>query len=516
MKLLRPVVLCLPLLSGLSGVAFAAPGPAPAKDLLAGFDAQVARAVRDWRAPGFAIAVIQDGKLIFSRGYGVREVGRPEIVDTRTLFAIGSTTKAMTAAAIGMLIDEKKVAWDDPVTKHLPWFELKEPYLTREITVRDLLTHRAGLPNADFLWYGQQNATRSILEKMRLVAPAYSTRSSFIYQNVMYAAAGAVVEAASGVPWSRFVEERIFKPLQMTDSTTSAATLTAGTNRASPHFIVDGAVTRIDNVSVEGVAAAGSIWSSVDDMSKWVRLLLAGGVVSHNGADKRLLSEASLAELFKPQTMVTPEAFYPTARITKPDWTTYGLGWSQQNYAGLKVDYHTGSIDGMVAICGLIRSRGIGVYILSNLDHAELRHALMYAVFDRLLERPARDWSWEFRTLYAQIQKDGQEAQKKEAQKRRPGTKPSLPLAEYAGRYSDPLFGDVEVALLPDGSALRARYGSAFSGRLEHWNFDTFNAVWDAHWRGEARLSFRLDQNGRVSEIDLMGLQFRKQHEPPT
>ena len=211
---------------------------------------------------------------------------------------------------------------------------------------------------------------------------------------------------------------------------------------------------------------------------------------------------------------VTDEAaFYPTAQITKPDWTTYGLGWFQQDYAGLKVDFHTGSIDGMVAICGLIRSKGIGVYVLSNLDHVELRHAMMFTVFDRLLGRPARDWSTEFKTLYARLRKESADEEAKEDARRTPGTKPSLPLSAYAGTYTDPLFGTVDVSLDPSDPALHARYGGAFVGKLEHWNFDTFRARWDAKWRGNSPASFILDPNGKPAELRMMGATFRRQSE---
>jgi CubicO group peptidase (beta-lactamase class C family) len=454
--------------------------------------------------------VVKDGAVIFAKGYGVRGVGHSDAVDTHTLFAIGSTTKAITAAAIGMLVDEKRLGWDDPVTKHLPWFALKDPQVTREVTIRDLLTHRAGLPNADYLWYGQATPGRTILDRLRLVEPAYAVRSSFIYQNIMYAAAGAVVEAASGMPWERFIEARIFKPLGMTDSIATAATLESQPNRAMPHFIIGGAVERIDNASVDGVAPAGSIWSGVDDMAKWVRLLLAEGVVSGPFGEQRLLSRETVSELFRPQTLVTKQAFYPTAELTLPNWTTYGLGWFQQDYGGFKVDFHTGSIDGMVAICGLIRSRGIGVYILSNLDHAELRHALMLTAFDRLLGRPARDWSADVRALYARLERETEEAEKKEDGLRTLDTRPSLPLGAYVGRYSDPLHGEVDISLSAADGTLRARYGSAFDGPLEHWNFDTFKARWSAKWRGTAAAAFALDPNGKISELRLMGATFRR------
>jgi CubicO group peptidase (beta-lactamase class C family) len=501
----------------LACLAAAPAGAQPAartRDPLAGFDAQTAQAVKDWRAPGLAIAVVKDDKVIFAKGYGVRSLGKPGDIDTRTLFAIGSTTKAMTAAALGMLVDEKKVGWDDPVTRHLPWFALKDEKLTRELTIRDLLTHRAGMPNADYLWYGQSHSPREILDRMRLVEPAYAARSSFIYQNVMYAAAGAVIEAASGLPWDRFISTRILEPLGMRDSIPTAAALERQPNRALPHFLIDDAVSVIENASVDGVAPAGAVWSSVDDMSTWMRLLLRGGVANVGGAEKRLLNETTVAELFRPQALVTLTAFYPTAQLTRPNWTTYGLGWFQQDYAGYKVDYHTGSIDGMVAICGLIRSQGIGVYVLSNLDHAEVRHALLFTAFDRLLGREPRDWSAEFRALYARLQKEAMEESAKEEDLRTPGTRPSLPLSAYAGTYTDPLFGEVLVSFEAADQSLRARYGGAFVGTLEHWNFDTFRARWDARWRGTEFLSFVLDTAGRPAELRMMGATLRRRSDP--
>jgi CubicO group peptidase (beta-lactamase class C family) len=284
---------------------------------------------------------------------------------------------------------------------------------------------------------------------VRLLEPSYSLRSSFIYQNVMYAAAGAVVEAVSGQSWEQMMRSRIFEPLGMNDSLATAATLARQPNVAKPHFIIDGQLRVIENVSVDGVAPAGSVWSSVHDMSKWMQMLLDGGIAG----TRALLKPETVEELFKPQAIVTREAFYPTARLTKPHWTTYGLGWLQQDYRGRAVDFHTGSIDGMVAIHGLMRAEGLGVYVLANRDHTEVRHALMLSVFDRFTgahpnaQSPRvgdpggleRDWSAELLTLYADLQAQADEARKKQESKRVTGTSPTLPLARYVGTYSDPL-----------------------------------------------------------------------------
>src|SRR3954471_11313494 len=480
--------------------------PAAAQDgVLAGFDAYTAKAVADWRTPGLAVAVVKDGKVVFTKGYGVRELGKPEPVDTHTLFAIGSTTKAMTAALVGMLVEEHRLDWDDRVIDRVPWFQVKDPYLTREITVRDLLTHRAGLGNADYLWYGQTNSGRTILERLRLIEPSYSLRSSFIYQNVMYAMAGAVIEAVSGKTWDAMIRTRIFEPLGMSESIATAATLARQPNVAAPHDIVDGRVRVIANVSVDGVAPAGAIWSSVNDMAKWMQMLLDGGRSPHGV----LLKPDTIHELFMPQSMVTKEAFYPTAALTRPHWTTYGLGWFQQDYRGHAVDYHTGSIDGMVAIHGLIRDQRLGIYILANGDHAEVRHALMWNVFDRFIGATGRDWSAELLKLYGDRKAEGEAKRTAEEARRVVKTSPSLPLARYAGTYSDPLHGDVFVSL--DGSRLRARYGTAFDGAMEHWHYDTFRAAWDAAWRGPELLTFALDENGQPSGLDAFGARFTRQ-----
>jgi CubicO group peptidase (beta-lactamase class C family) len=473
---------------------------------LATLDAYVSTTMKDWKTPGLAIAVVKDGEVVFAHGYGVREAGKTAPVDTRTLFAIGSTTKAMTAALVGMLVDEKKVDWDAPVTTYLPWFQLKDPAVTRELTVRDLLTHRAGLGNADYLWYGQHASADEILRRVRLIDPAYPVRSGFIYQNIMYAAAGAVIEAASGKSWADTIRARIFEPLGMRDTIATAATLAKQPNVASPHAIVDGRVLVIENVSVDPVAPAGAVWSNVDDMAKWMRFLLNGG---HAGGanGKALLSKETFDELFTPQT-IAPYDMYPTTRLTRPHWMTYGLGWFQQDYQGRAVDFHTGSIDGMVAIHGLIRDEHLGVYVLANRDHTELRHALMYTVFDRYEGRSDHDWSAEFLKLYTGLQHEADEERAKTDARRVAGTAPSLKLRQYAGDYTDPLHGDVKVT--DESGGLGIRYGAAFVGRLEHWHFNTFRATWKAAWRGPELVNFVLDSDGQPSTLEMMGARFAR------
>ena len=497
----------LALLSAVALTLFHAPHPAWAQESpLQGFDAYVAAAVADWDATGLAIAVVKDGRLLFAKGYGVRHLNDGGAVDEHTRFSIGSTTKAMTAASLGMLVDEGKVAWDDPVTKHLPWFRMKDPWVTREITVRDLLTHRAGLGNADFLWYERDTDTRAVVEGLAMVEPAYSMRSSFIYQNIMYATAGEVVAAVSGMPWTEFVRTRIFRPLGMDETVPLLSETVGKPNVARPHHRVDGVTVPIENASVDPVASAGSVWSSVSDMSKWLRFLLAGGVAEDG---TRLLQESTVEELFLPQSFVTPSQFYPTQAVTKPHWMTYGLGWFQEDYRGEKVDFHTGSIDGMVAIAGLIRDSNLGVYVLANRDHVEVRHALMYRVFDLFLGGEVRDWSAELKTLYDGLAEQGEKARAEALAARVAGTSPSLQLSAYVGRYADPLFGELVVTETPSG--LRADMGPGQPGALEHWNYDTFRIVFDARWRGWTLATFRLGTDGTVASVQVGDVELKRQ-----
>jgi CubicO group peptidase (beta-lactamase class C family) len=489
-----------------------APSPRLAADPVQTLDAFAAKAVRDWQVPGLAIAVVKDGRVAFAKGYGVRELGTPAAVDTQTMFAIGSTTKAMTAAALAMLVDEGKVRWDDPVTRHIPTFQTADPYVTREMTVRDLLTHRGGLGNADFLWYESEVPAAEVRRRVRLIRPAYSLRSSFIYQNIMYAVAGDVVEAASGMPWDDFVRRRIFAPLGMTRTVATLRETQTRDNVASPHDRVDGTIRVIRNASVDPVAAAGSVWSSVGDMSKWMRFVLDSGRTPDG---RRLLQPATWAELLKPQTIVTREGFYPTAQLTRPHWTTYSLGWFQHDYQGRAVSFHTGSIDGMVAIIGLIPDERLGVYVLANLDHAEVRHALMYTGFD--LWAPARadgatrsegrDWSAELLKLYGGIQARADSVRARTESQRVTGTRPTLTLERYTGTYVDSLYGPVTVA--HDRGQLTLRWGTR-AATLEHWHYDTFRVRWVNAWQGTSTATFVLGARGTPDRLEMAGATFRR------
>ena len=506
----------LGLVSLLLPVAIGAQTPAPngMTDPVATLDAYTAKVARDWQVPGLAISVVRDGRIVFAKGYGVRELGRPAPVDAQTLFAIGSTTKAITAAALALLVDDGKLRWDDPVTRYLPTFQTGDPYLTREMTVRDLLTHRGGLGNADYLWYESEVPAAEVRRRVRFLRPAYSLRSSFIYQNVMYALAGDVVAAASGMPWEEFVRRRIFDPLGMTRTVATLREAESSDNVASPHDRVDGAIRPIRNASVDPVAPAGSIWSSVSDMARWMLFMLD---TARTADGRHVLKPATWSELLKPQAIVTAQGFYPTARLTRPHWTTYALGWFQHDYNGRAVSFHTGSIDGMVAIIGLIPDERLGVYVLANLDHAEVRHALMYTVFDLWNPGPpgsgresrgaGRDWSAELLRLYGGLQAQADSARMRQEAQRVAGTRPTLPLERYAGTYEDSLYGAATVT--HENGRLMLRRG-ARRAVLEHWHYDTFRARWANAWQGTSMATFILGARGTPDRLEISGATLRR------
>lgn len=506
MTSLRPLhLLAIAIVVGLS-VPLAARAQTSATDVrLAGFDEYVAKAVKDWNTAGLAIAVVKDGRVVFKKAYGVRQLGRPEPVDTATLFSIASTTKAMTAAAVGMLVDEGKLKWDDRVIKHLPGFQLHDPYVTRELTIRDLLTHRAGISGADYLWAFTDFSREEVISKLQLLEPSYSLRSSFVYQNLMYLIAGEVVRVASGMPWEAFVTTRIFQPLGMTSTVPTRAMARARNNVASPHWQFGDTLTLIQTRQADVIAPAGSVVSNVSDMSKWMRFLLDSARVDN----RRLLKPETLAELFKPQAIVPPDEFYPTIELTNPRWMTYGLGWFQHDYRGRMVQFHTGSLNGAVAIVGLIPDERLGVVVFANTDHVEVRHALMYRVFDHFLGNPVRDWSTDLRALYGKERARDDSTRKANEARRISGTKPSLPLEKYAGTYADSLVGSLVVSI--ENGKLRARVSSFRAGSVEHWQYDTFRIRWDNRWDGASLLTFTIGREGIPSTANYAGFTLRRE-----
>lgn len=499
MKLRLLLLIFLPLLS----FAQKKTDPSIAKKLQE-FDAYVIKAQKEWEMPGLSVAIVKDGQIIFAKGYGVRELGKPDPVNEKTLFACASTTKAMTAVCMGMLVDEGKVNWDDAVEKYLPEFQLYDPFVTREIRIRDLFTHNTGVGNADFLWAFMDITGEEVLDKMRWVKPSYSLRSSFIYQNIFYLAAGKVIEKVSGKPWSQYLSEKVFKPLQMTRTVPLTKEAT-DINKTMPHDRIEGKITVIEHSSADEIGPAGSVWSSAEDIAKWMQCMLDSSKYSGG----RLLTAKTWSELFKPQVIVPAGEFYPTMQLIKPNWTTYGLGWFQHDYKGKKINYHTGSLAGAIAIHAQMPEEKLGIYVFGNLDHAEMRHALVYKTFDLFALGGNRDWSAEFLQLYGGIRAKGQQAEKEFEAKRAANTKPSLPIENYTGKYSDPLYGEVEITA--SGNKLTFNVNNFVKATFDHWHYDTFRGWYEKKWYGKGNATFSIGADGQISKVNFDGIDFKKE-----
>lgn len=469
-------------------------------------DQYIEQARRQWEVPGLAVAVVKDGNILLSKGYGVRAQGSEAPVNGQTLFAMASTTKATVAAAMGTLVDAGMVDWDDPVVEHLPEFRLSVPYLTQTVRIRDLFTHNIGLGNADYLWIHGEFDGDEIMERIALAPMAYAYRGGYTYQNIMYLAAGKVIERVSGMPWAEFMQQRLYDPLGLQRTFPTRKEVLEQENIARPHHYVDGELMRIEDMIADDIAPAGASWSCTDDMARWMLFLLDSARIE----GRPILKPTTWQELFTPQIIIPKEDFYPTHRLTQPTWTTYGLGWFQHDYQGRAVQFHTGSLNGTIAICGLIPEEKLGVYVFGNLDHAEVRHAIMYKVFDLWgPQEEGRDWSTEFKQLYAQLDQQAEQRRQVRAAKRVSDTQPSLSLTAYTGTYVHPMWGQVEISVSPSGKTLMAKLGRISYAELTHWHFDTFQVRYQAAGSGEGMLQFELNMQGEVEALELNGPAYR-------
>ena len=472
-------------------IATAQKRPPAAPEAIAGFDQYVTAAMTQWKVPGLAIAVVRGDSVIMAKGYGVRTLGDPTPVDAETMFAIGSSSKAFTSATLEMLADEGKLQFDGRVTDYLPWFEMYDPWVTRDIRVRDLLLHRSGMSRGDNIWYGTTNSREEIVRSIRRLKPTASFRTRFQYQNLMFITAGEVAHAITGQSWDDVVKSRIFAPLGMTSSNTSTRDLAGRPNVATPHAEIDGVIKPVPYRNIDNAGAAGSINSNVVDMAKWLRLWINKGTFE----GKRLISEAMVAEATTPQFTVDDPAMI--ARLMSPKFLGYGYGWFVEDFRGQRWVNHGGNIDGMAAMVGFLPESRIGVVILTNMNQSDVNLPLTANLFDRLLGiSPARDYNAEY---YAAEQAD--QAKQKAAAKppvKVEGTKPSLPLEAYAGQYREEFSGTATVKYADGKLTIQYDASPTAVGELDHFHFDTFIAKMKDPILGKMPVTFRIGGNGKV------------------
>lgn len=472
------------------------------------------RVLRELDVPGMALAVVKDGQVVLAEGYGVRRVGAPEPVDANTLFGIASNSKAFTCTALSILIEEGRLGWDDPVTRHLPEFQMNDPWVTREITVRDLVTHRAGLGRGagDLMWWPPTDFSRDeILHAVRHLEPASSFRSRYAYNNVLYIAAGEVVARVSGRPWREFVRERILQPLGMERTTTSAAGLRPGDNVASPHVLVGGRATPLPIMSFENAGGAVGIHSSAADMARWMRMLL-GCSRSEERPEGQVcaLRPASIRRMWTAQVpRATPE-MPPGLEALRSSFVAYALGFGVQESRGKKIVTHTGGLPGLVSRVTLVPGERLGIAALTNQETASAFDAVTQHILDAELgpPDPPVDWLEAFTAAAAARQRRAEAKVAKDAAERVAGSRPSLPLAGYAAAYRDPWYGVAIVAEQDGHLVLSMTRTPGMVADLEHWQHDVFVARWRETYMSDvspcdAYVTFALDPAGSTARMTM-------------
>lgn len=470
MNILRYFSRCF--LSAAICVALFGTRSAMAEDRFADMDSYIREAMPKWAVPGLAIAVVKDGELVLARGYGICELNQDRQVTADTVFPIASCTKSFTAACVAMLVDEGKLAWDDPIRKHLPNFRVADPYVTEHLTIRDVLCHRTGLVRGDLLSMTGAFTRDEMLQRVQFLEQATPFRGKFTYHNVMFAVLGEIIEKESGLDWHAFVAKRILEPLGMNSTVTDRSTASAD-RLAMRHRFYDTELAPLRTPLDDRLTAeAGTIHSTVSDMAKWLRFQLREG--EHNG--QQLIAKKTLRELHSLQHSI-PVQWTPDSNVYRARFVGLGFGWFVRDYRGRKLVQHGGAWG---ADMNLVPEENLGIVVLSNRDWNSLVWMLSYDIIDSYLASPELAWSrdkkkWDYwlplggpnagdRDLKAEL--------KKLEESRAKDTQPSLPLEAYAGTYASKLYSDLEVTVV-DGR-LRVKFGH-YAAILDHWEKDSFH-----------------------------------------
>jgi len=475
----------------------------PLDEKLKEIDAYANTVIDTWRSSGagMAIAIVKDDKVVFEKGYGVKDINKPgEKVDENTLFAIASNTKAFTAASLAILVDEGKLKWDDKVSKYLPDFQMYDPWVSNEMTIRDLVSHRSGLAtfSGDLLWYDTTYSTDEILRRVRYLKPVSGFRTRYGYQNLMFIAAGRVVEKASGMKWADFVRTRILTPLGMDRTTLSVRDMKD--NYALPHNESGGKLRALPVGYLDDAIGAVRINASVHDLSKWLRLQLGRGTFD----GKQIFSKKQSWEMWSPNTL-QPVSEEAAKNNPTTHFRAYAMGWGVNDYYGRKIISHSGGLDGMLSYTVLIPEENVGFVILTNSESPAFQ-IMMAKIRDMFVDAPKRDWNAEAVKQLAAGKAAADEEDKNSDNARVPNTKPSLSIADYAGTYRSQMYGDVTIT--NEGGKLVMSLGPSpnFVADLEHWHYDTFRI----HWRPSVHynfprgfVTFTIDKDARTDQLKI-------------
>lgn len=476
----------------------------------ADFDARVEALRQATGVPGLGIAIVEKGKTVLAKGYGVKRLGSSDAVTPHTLFATGSTGKAVTAAALATLVDQGRIGWDDKVIDHLPGFQMWDSWVTREMTIRDLLVHRSGLGlgAGDLLFVPRSNLSRAeAVRRLRYIKPATSFRSGYAYDNILYMVAGRLIETVTGKTWEAYVKDHVFKAAAMTDSVSDDPDRFASPDRAQPHARMNSGLRGAGDQEVlderdglaRSAAPAGGLAVSPVDMGKWLALQLAQGKLPDGG---QLYSPAQAQEMWRPTTLMPIAPKPPELALTQPKFYSYALGWMVQDYRGAKILQHGGAVFGFQTMVVLMPEQDVGFAVEINSEDGELVQGLVYELLDHYLGYPSQDWPAKFRAFKARKVADGLAAFKaKGAAPAQSG--PSLPLARYAGTYRDAWYGDIIVGQDKQGLTIDFRSTPRMGGRLTHFQYDSFLTRFDDKTIEPAYVSFGLDADGKVERVTM-------------
>ncbi len=472
-------------------------------------DATVERVRSQFDVPGIAVAVVKDGQVVLERGYGVRELGKPAPVQADTLFAIASNTKAFTATSLNLLAEQGRLKMDDRVIDHLPGFRMSDPYVTGEMRIRDLLSHRSGLSlgAGDLLfWPTTGYSNQEVVQRLAKVPLKAGFRDRYAYDNILYAVAQQVIEQVSGQSYADFLQQHIFTPVGMDGTRYNADHLKPGDNAAVGHAKYDFSTLRtVAPLTWSNNAGAGGIYSSVHDMARWMNVQLAHGTLENGQALFSAKSQQGMWQMITPQAV--PEPSVPQLAAAKPNFAGYGEGWSLSDYRGQKLVWHTGGWPGMVSRVTLVPEQKLGIVVLTNQEVGAAFNAITMDVLDAYLQAPQTDWVAAYAAAVAKAQDKADEGWARHQAARDASSRPSLPLAGYAGGYRDAWYGDVAVE--QKGRTLRLRFGKTAQlvGTLEHWQHDTFIVRWDDRsLNADAFVNFSLDPDGKVRDMRMQAI----------
>jgi CubicO group peptidase (beta-lactamase class C family) len=465
-----------------------------AGEALRGMDDFINQALLDWHVPGLALGIVVDDEVVLIKGYGKRDLETDLPVTPKTLFAIGSATKAFTSFALGTLVDEGKLEWDKPVAQYLPGFRLYDHYASTHITPRDLVTHRSGLPRHDLAWYNNNGLSRrEMVARLPFYSPNKELREQFQYNNMMFLTAGYLVGELDARSWEDSIRARIFEPLGITSSNFSVNDSQKTDDFAQPYEWKDDTIRKMAFRNIDNVGPAGSINSNVADMSQWLRLQLGKGKL--NGL--RIIGEGTLTDMHTPHVAI-PALPDPEEPDVSP--ASYGMGWFVQTYRGHYWVHHGGAIDGFLAQISFFPTDGIGVVALANMNGALLPGLVTRHAVDRLLGLERKDWNGKALAKWKAGQAASKEAETKKDTLRKPGTTPAHPIDDYAGEYEHPGYGIVRIEARDAGLVMT--YNNIVTP-FEHWHYEVFNGLEnpDDHTFENLRIQFLSNLKGDVDRV---------------